>query len=130
LARDASADDIRRAYKRAALRLHPDKNDSPEAHEQFKRLTGAYAVLQDPVRKALYDATGATEESELDGDGLDVAEVVTTFQHMWAESMGGVDTIKVSHGQPWLLCAAAPTAASFTANAAQWVAWRTLSLSA
>lgn len=48
----ATADDIRRAYRRAAITLHPDKGGDPEA---FKELAHAYRVLADPAQRALYD---------------------------------------------------------------------------
>jgi Ca-activated chloride channel family protein len=58
LARDASADDIRRAYRELVRRLHPDANpNAPQAAEQFLRVQTAYEVLSDPKRKAEYDAS-------------------------------------------------------------------------
>eukprot|EP00928_Gymnodinium_smaydae_P090266 TRINITY_DN74094_c0_g1_i1.p1 TRINITY_DN74094_c0_g1~~TRINITY_DN74094_c0_g1_i1.p1 ORF type:complete len:449 (-),score=88.63 TRINITY_DN74094_c0_g1_i1:78-1424(-) len=58
LERTAGAGDVRQAYKRAALRWHPDKNpnDRPRAEETFKRVAEAYATLSDPQRRAAYDA--------------------------------------------------------------------------
>jgi DnaJ-class molecular chaperone len=43
--RDASADDIKRAYRRLARQLHPDTNPDPAAEERFKEITVAYEVL-------------------------------------------------------------------------------------
>ncbi len=55
--RDASSEEIRRAYRKRALELHPDRNGgSRAAEEAFKELTEAYAVLGDPSRRAGYDA--------------------------------------------------------------------------
>ena len=57
VARNGSPDDVRRAYKRAALASHPDKHpDDPTAAERFKRVTKAYAVLGDEAHRAAYDA--------------------------------------------------------------------------
>ncbi|NOY44360.1 MAG: DnaJ domain-containing protein [Deltaproteobacteria bacterium] len=57
---DATAEEIRRAYRRRAFELHPDRNGgSPEAEEAFKELTEAYAVLADPTRRRSYDAARA-----------------------------------------------------------------------
>ena len=53
--RDATAEDIRRAYRWAARRYHPDRNPDPEATEQFLRVREAYETLQDPKRRAAYD---------------------------------------------------------------------------
>lgn len=57
--KNASEEDIRRAYKKLAVQLHPDKN--PGREEDFKRAAAAYEVLSDPERRRVYDATGSTE---------------------------------------------------------------------
>ena len=57
--RSASAEDIKRAYRRRARELHPDANpDDPRAEEQFKELARAYEVLSDPDQRARYDRFG------------------------------------------------------------------------
>lgn len=55
VARDATADDLRRAFRRAALRLHPDRETG--AHDEMLRLNQAYDTLKDAGRRAAYDLT-------------------------------------------------------------------------
>ncbi|MDQ2648146.1 MAG: molecular chaperone DnaJ [Actinomycetota bacterium] len=59
LPRDASPDDIKRAYRRLARQLHPDTNPDPEAEARFKQVAQAYEVLSDPDKRARYDRFGA-----------------------------------------------------------------------
>lgn len=58
VARDASKDELKRAYRKLALQVHPDKNKSPDAEEKFKELSEAYAVLSDEEKRRLYDQFG------------------------------------------------------------------------
>ncbi len=59
LSRSASADEIKKAYRRLALKYHPDKNrEDPRAEEKFKELGEAYEALSDPQKRAAYDQYG------------------------------------------------------------------------
>lgn len=53
--RNATPDEIKKAYRRLARELHPDVNPSPEASERFKQVTHAYDVLSDPQQRQQYD---------------------------------------------------------------------------
>lgn len=73
---EATTDDIKKAYRRLALRYHPDKHSSmaeykrSEATIRFQQIGFAYAVLSDDQRRSRYDKTGRTDE----GLGLEPGE--------------------------------------------------------
>src|SRR4030067_3280450 len=57
--RNASKDEIKRAYRKLALKTHPDRNPgNSKAEERFKEINEAYQVLSDPKKKARYDQLG------------------------------------------------------------------------
>lgn len=58
VSKNASATDIKKAYRKLALEYHPDRNKSKEAHEKFKEINKAYEVLGDPKKKETYDQFG------------------------------------------------------------------------
>ena len=67
--RDASNDDIKRAFRKLARELHPDANpDSPEAEARFKEVALAYEVLSNPERRAQYDRFGPEGVTGFPGD--------------------------------------------------------------
>ncbi len=57
--KSASADEIKKAYRKLALQFHPDKNKTKEADAKFKEVTKAYEVLSDAQKKQTYDQFGA-----------------------------------------------------------------------
>ncbi|CAM5294292.1 Chaperone protein DnaJ [Streptomyces californicus] len=56
--RDASQDEIKKAFRRLARELHPDVNPDPKTQERFKEINAAYEVLSDPQKKQVYDLGG------------------------------------------------------------------------
>jgi molecular chaperone DnaJ len=83
VARTATEDEIKTAYRRLAMKWHPDKNNgSKEAEEKFKQLTEAYDVLRDPDKRAAYERFG---EAGLRGGGaagfhhFDLSEALNVF---------------------------------------------------
>ncbi|KAI2784282.1 chaperone protein dnaJ 6 [Daldinia loculata] len=73
LERTADEGQIKSAYRKLALKNHPDKvpdDQKQKAHEAFQSIAFAYAVLSDPARRKRYDETGSTSESIVDSDGF------------------------------------------------------------
>jgi DnaJ homolog subfamily C member 9 len=66
LEKTATADQVKSAYRKAALKYHPDKaaeDDKASAHQKFQEIALAYAILSDERRRKRYDTTGNTSES-------------------------------------------------------------------
>ncbi|KAF6168303.1 hypothetical protein GIB67_018143 [Kingdonia uniflora] len=67
--RTSSQQEIKKAYHKLALRLHPDKNpDDEEAKEKFQQLQKVISILGDEEKRALYDQTGCVDDAELTGE--------------------------------------------------------------
>lgn len=64
--RTASADDIKRAYRKLARKYHPDVSKEPRAEERFKEIGEAYEVLRDPEKRAAYDRLGSHWQPDQD----------------------------------------------------------------
>lgn len=59
VSRDADSDALKKAYRKLAVKYHPDKNpDNPEAEAKFKEVSEAYEVLKDADKRAAYDRYG------------------------------------------------------------------------
>src|SRR5262249_40792727 len=63
VARGASADDIKKAYRRLARKYHPDVSKEANAEQKFKEVQEAYEVLKDPEKRAAYDQLGSEWKS-------------------------------------------------------------------
>ncbi len=82
---------LKRAYRKAAMKYHPDKNpDDPSAEEKFKDVSEAYQVLSDPQKREVYDRFG---HAGLDGGGAgfaDVGDIFGQFQDVFGDLFGGM----------------------------------------
>jgi len=76
--RDASAEEIKKAYRRLARQLHPDVNDGPEAAERFKEVARAYDVLSNPEKRRTFDLGGDTPGGGF-GPGFGFNDIFETF---------------------------------------------------
>lgn len=86
LERGATEADIKKAYRKRAMELHPDRNPSPDAEAQFKEITEAYEVLKDPDKRARYDRYGKAGLGGSGGAGgyggfhhVDLSEALNIF---------------------------------------------------
>lgn len=92
--RDASADEIKKAYRRLARELHPDVNPDPQTQERFKEITQAYEVLSDPEKRQMYDLGGdpftrAGGAGGFGGAGFPFSDLVDAFFGMGSATARG-----------------------------------------
>jgi molecular chaperone DnaJ len=100
LGRDASQDEIKKAYRKMALKYHPDKNPgNKEAEEKFKEVSEAYSVLSDEKKKSMYDQYGeagikggAAGAGGFSDFGFDLSDALRTFMNGFG-GFGGFDDI-------------------------------------
>ncbi|KAF7459273.1 putative DnaJ protein [Cryptosporidium felis] len=76
--RNSSESEIKKAYRQMSLKYHPDRNTSPNASEKFKEIAGAYEVLVDPEKRAIYDKYGE-EGLKQHGDGFQARDPFDLF---------------------------------------------------
>jgi curved DNA-binding protein len=93
VARDASAEDIRRAYRKLARKYHPDVNKEPGAEDRFKQISEAYEVLRDDDKRARYDRLGANWKA-----GQDVSGAPGFEQGFGAGAGDGFRDVRVDFG--------------------------------
>ncbi|GAB3601965.1 molecular chaperone DnaJ [Microbacterium aureliae] len=79
VSRDATADEIKKAYRRLARQLHPDVNPGEDASERFKLVTHAYDVLSDPEQRARYDMGGDSPFGGAAGGFSGFGDIFETF---------------------------------------------------
>jgi molecular chaperone DnaJ len=91
VARESSSDEIRKAYRQAALKHHPDRNPGDAAAEaKFKEATEAYSVLSDGEKRVQYDRFGhAGLSGGFDFSSAGVGDILSQFQEMFSDFFGG-----------------------------------------
>ena len=76
VSRDASTSELKKAFKKKAMKFHPDRNpDNPQAAEKFKEAAEAYDVLSDPQKKSAYDQFGHSGVEGMGGGGPNFNDV-------------------------------------------------------
>ncbi|WP_428940437.1 molecular chaperone DnaJ [Fontivita pretiosa] len=92
VSRDADAEEIKRAYRRLAMKYHPDRNDGEskaEAEAKFKECSEAYEVLSDPEKRARYDRFGHQGVSaQHDFSHMDVSDIFSMFDEIFGGGFG------------------------------------------
>jgi len=102
VSRDASPDEIKRAYRKAALKYHPDRNkDDPEAERKFKEAAEAYEVLSDPEKRQRYDRYGHRGLSGVqmhDFTHMGVEDIFSMFEDIFGGSIFGGRARRANRG--------------------------------
>ena len=92
VARNASDDEIKKSFRRLAMKYHPDRNrDNPEAEEQFKKVKEAHDVLSDPKKRSAYDQFGhaGVDPSMGGGQGFGGGNFSDIFGDVFGDIFGG-----------------------------------------
>ncbi|XP_026860259.1 dnaJ homolog subfamily C member 5 [Electrophorus electricus] len=91
LDKNCTHDDIKKAYRKLALKYHPDKNpENPEAADKFKELNNAHAVLSDVTKRNIYDKYGSLGLYVAQQFGEDNVNTYFMLSSWWAKGLFGI----------------------------------------
>jgi molecular chaperone DnaJ len=97
--REAGSDDIRKAYKQAALKYHPDRNPGDKgAEDKFKEATEAFGVLSDAEKRQRYDQFGHAGLEGMGGMDFGGADIFSHFQDLFSDFFGGTGQVSNARG--------------------------------
>lgn len=99
VAKDASLDDIKKAYRKLARKYHPDLSKDKSTETQFKELAEAYATLKDPEKRSAYDALGSSPNGADFSPPPQWSNTYTNGQSSFDE-MNLADLLAALHSQP------------------------------
>lgn len=109
--RDCTLSDLKRGYRAQSVTLHPDKNPSPSAADDFNRLREAFDVLSDDTKRKVYDLFGEEAAQDFNGGEEDVLSLDSGVQFISFYVLWGVLTYLFTMGagsspsRTWVYCA-------------------------
>ena len=105
VSKDATTAEIKKAYRKLALKYHPDKNPGDkEAEEKFKIINEAYAVLSDDEKRRIYDLYGKEGlQGKTNSHSMDMDDIMDIFNSMFGDAFGFSSHSKKQNSMPYPL---------------------------